>query len=68
MIKPEDDVDNEAFKGYDLNLKSEWVNVVNQYDEMFRKQSNYLQRGESKMKYNCRKSVFFITLACIGSQ
>ena len=35
MIKPKNDVDNEAFKGCDLNLKSELVAVVNQYDEMF---------------------------------
>ena len=35
MIKPKNDVDNEAFKGFDSNLKSELVYVVNQYDEMF---------------------------------
>jgi len=35
MIKPKNDVDNEAFKGYDSNLKFELVDVVNQYDEMF---------------------------------
>ena len=35
MIKPKDDVDNEAFKGCDSNLKSELVDIVNQYDEMF---------------------------------
>ena len=38
MIKPKDNVDNEAFKGYDSNLKFELVYVVNQYDEMFQKQ------------------------------
>ena len=35
MIKPKNDVDNEAFKGCDSNLKSELVDIVNQYDEMF---------------------------------
>ena len=35
MIKPKNDVNNEAFKGYDSNLKSELVDVVNQYDEIF---------------------------------
>ena len=35
MIKPKNDVDNEDFKGCDSKLKSELVDVVNQYDEMF---------------------------------
>lgn len=35
MIKPKNDVDNEAFKGCDSNLKSKLVDIVNQYDEMF---------------------------------
>ena len=35
IIKPKNDVDNEAFKGCHLNLKPELVDVVNQYDEMF---------------------------------
>lgn len=35
MIKPKNDIDNEAFQGYDSRLKSELVDVVNQYDEMF---------------------------------
>ena len=35
MIKPKNDIDNEAFKGCDSNLKSELVDIVNQYDEMF---------------------------------
>ena len=30
MIKPKVDVDNEAFKGCDSNLKSKFVDVVNQ--------------------------------------
>jgi len=34
MIKPKNDVDNEAFKGCDSNLKSELVDVVNKYDDM----------------------------------
>ena len=35
MIKPKNDVDNEAFKGCDSKWKSELVDVVSQYDEMF---------------------------------
>ena len=35
MIKPRNDVDNGAFKGCDSILKSELVDVVNQYYEMF---------------------------------
>jgi len=35
MIKPKNDVDNEAFKGCDSNLKAELVDIVSQYDEMF---------------------------------
>lgn len=35
MIKPKNDADNKYFKGCDLNLKFEFVDVVNQYDEMF---------------------------------
>jgi len=35
MIKPKNDVYNEAFKGCDSKLKSELVDIVNQYDEMF---------------------------------
>ena len=35
IIKPKNDVDNEAFKGCDLNLKFELVDVVNQYVEIF---------------------------------
>ena len=35
MIKPKNDVGNEAFKGFDSKLKSELVDVVKLYDEMF---------------------------------
>ena len=35
MVKPKNDVDNEAFKGYDSKLKYELVDVVNQYDVIF---------------------------------
>jgi len=35
MIKPRNDVDNEAFKGCGSNFKSKLVDVVNQYDEVF---------------------------------
>jgi len=36
MVKPRNDVDIEDFKGFDLNFKSELVDLVNQYDEFFR--------------------------------
>jgi hypothetical protein len=36
MIKPKDDVENEAFQGCDTKLKSDLFEVVNQYDEMFK--------------------------------
>ncbi|MCZ2221971.1 reverse transcriptase family protein, partial [Corynebacterium pilbarense] len=35
MIKPKDNVEKEAFHGYDANLKSDLYEFVNQYDEMF---------------------------------
>jgi len=35
MIKPKNDIDNEAFQGCDSRLKSEMVDIVNQHDEMF---------------------------------
>jgi hypothetical protein len=35
MIKPKDNVENEAFQGSDANLKSDLYEVVNKYDEMF---------------------------------
>jgi len=35
MIKPKKDIDNEYFQGCDSRLKSELVDVVNQYGEMF---------------------------------
>ena len=38
MIKPKNDVDNEAFKGCDSKLKFELVDVVNQYYEMLQNQ------------------------------
>jgi hypothetical protein len=37
MIKPKDNVEKEVFQGCDANLKSDLYEVVNQYDEMFRK-------------------------------
>jgi hypothetical protein len=36
MIKPKDDIENEAFQGCDTKLKSDLYKVVNQYDEMFK--------------------------------
>ena len=35
MIKPKNDVDYEVFEGCDIKLKSDCVDVVNQYDDMF---------------------------------
>jgi hypothetical protein len=36
MIKPKNDVENEAFQGCDTKLKSNLFEVVNQYDDMFK--------------------------------
>jgi hypothetical protein len=36
MIKPKNDVKNEAFQGCDTKLKSNLFEVVNQYDDMFK--------------------------------
>jgi hypothetical protein len=36
MIKPKDNIENEAFQGCDTRLKSDLYEVVNQYDEMFK--------------------------------
>jgi hypothetical protein len=36
MIKPKDDIENEAFQSCDTNLKSDLYEVFNQYDEMFK--------------------------------
>jgi hypothetical protein len=36
MIKPKDDIENEAIQGFDTKLKSDLYEVVNQYDEMFK--------------------------------
>jgi hypothetical protein len=36
MIKPKDDIENEAFQGCDTKLKSDLYEVVTQYDEMFK--------------------------------
>jgi hypothetical protein len=36
MIKPKDDIENEAFQGCDTKLKSDLYEVVNQFDEMFK--------------------------------
>ena len=35
MVKQKNDVENESFQGCDSRLKSDLVEVVNQYDEMF---------------------------------
>ena len=35
MVKQKNDVENESFEGCDSRLKSDLVEVVNQYDEMF---------------------------------
>ena len=41
MIKPKNDVDNEAFQGCDSRLKYELVDVVSQYDEMFQEPKGF---------------------------
>ena len=35
MVKPKNDVDYEAFQGFDPKLKSDSIEVVNQNNEMF---------------------------------
>ena len=51
MFKPKNDVDNEAFKGCDLNLKYELLNVVNQNDEMFQEPKGlHPKRGIHKIQ------------------
>ena len=64
MIKPENDIDYEVFDGYNLNLKTDLVDVLNQSDEMFQESKGLLPRGESNLSYSCNKSVFFLTLTC----
>jgi len=44
MIKPKNDIDNEAFKGCDSKLKYKLVDVVNQYDEMFQEPEGLLSK------------------------
>lgn len=41
MIKPMNDINTETFQGCDSRLKSELVDVVNQYDEMFREPKGF---------------------------
>ena len=41
MMKPKNDVENEAFQGYDTKLKYDLVEVVNQYDEMFQEPNGF---------------------------
>lgn len=41
MIKPKNDIDNEAFQGCDSRLTSRLVDVVNQYDEMFQEPKGF---------------------------
>ena len=41
MIKPNNDVENEACQGCDTKLKYDLVEVVNQYDEMFQEPKGF---------------------------
>ena len=41
MVKQKNDVENEAFQGCDSRLKSNLVEVVNQYDEMFQEPKGF---------------------------
>ena len=46
MIKPKENVENEAFQGCDANLKSDLYEVVNKYNEMFQEPKGLpLKRG-----------------------
>jgi hypothetical protein len=57
MIKPKNDVENEAFQGCDAKLKSDLFEVVNQYDEMFKEPKGLLpKRGiqhEIQLQQDC---------------
>lgn len=44
MIKPENDIDYEAFDGCNLNLKTNLVDAVNQSDEMFQESKGFLPK------------------------
>jgi hypothetical protein len=59
MIKPKDDIENEAFQGCDTKLKYDLYEVVNQYDECLKNQEDYLRKQESNMKFNYSKIVLF---------
>jgi hypothetical protein len=57
MIKPKEDIENEAFKGCDTKLKSDLYKIVNQYDEMFKEPKGLpLKRGvqhEIQLQQEC---------------
>jgi hypothetical protein len=57
MIKPKNDVENEAFQGCDTKLKSNLFEVVNQYDDMFKEPKGLPpQRGiqhEIQLQQDC---------------
>jgi hypothetical protein len=57
MIKPKNDVENEAFQGCDTKLKSNLFEVVNQYDDMFKEPKGLpLKRGiqhEIQLQQDC---------------
>ena len=68
MIKPKNDVENEAFQGCDPKLKSNLFEVVNQYDDMFKEPKGLPQKEESNMKLSYNKIVHFLILVCIECQ
>jgi hypothetical protein len=45
MIKPKNDVENEAFQGCDTKLNSNLFEVVNQYDDMFKERKGLPTKG-----------------------
>jgi hypothetical protein len=68
MIKPKNDVENEAFQGCDTNLKSNLFEFVNQYHDMFQEPKGYHLKEEFNMKFSYNKIVHYQTLVCIECQ
>jgi hypothetical protein len=68
MIKPKNDVENEAFQDCDTKLKSNLFEVVNQYDDILKNLRGCLRKEESNMKFSYNKIVHFQILVCIECQ
>ena len=54
MIKPNVDIEYEAFDGCNSKLKNDLVDVVNHDDDVFHKEKGFPSK----------RSVFFLTLTC----